>query len=102
MSISAKWDALVQWVKDSFGPPPHRVEVADPEPFEYVTKTSEQLEIGDYIVAYSGYVQRIGAVEYDGKRLVVTKAGHAPEYEFYAYENDKFSIRKVKGKSHGY
>ncbi|QBZ71520.1 hypothetical protein [Escherichia phage Lidtsur] len=95
-----KWEALVQWVKDAFGPMP--TAVADPEPFEYITKTSEQLEIGDYIVAYSGYVQRLGAVEYDGKRLVVTKSGHSPEYEFYAYENDKFSIRKVKGKSHGY
>jgi len=99
MSASAKWDALVQWVKDSFGPP---LTLSDLEPFEYVTKTSEQLAVGDYIVAYSGYVQRLGAVEYDGKRLVVTKAGHAQPQQFYAYEGDEFSIRKVKGDKHGH
>lgn len=68
---------------------------------ELVMMLGCHFSVGDYIVAYSGYVQRLGAVEYDGKRLVVTKAGHAPEYEFYAYESDKFSIRKVKGKHHG-
>ncbi|QHR67404.1 hypothetical protein glasur_15 [Escherichia phage glasur] len=94
MSRSAKWDALVQWVKDSFGPPP--TPDHDDSPFQYVEKKTQELKLGDYVVAYGGYIQRIGAVEYDGSRLVVTKLGHSPEREWQAFEDDEFTIRTLK------
>lgn len=66
-------------------------------PFEYVTKKTHELRVGDYLVAYSGYIQRLGPEEYDGSRLVVTKCGHEPAREFQAYEDDEFSVRKLRG-----
>lgn len=99
MSASARWAALVEWVKDSFGPPP----LQDDNPFEYVTKTTEQLEIGDYVVAYEGYIQRLGPTEYDGQRGVMTKAGREPTVTWVAYDGDEFVIRKRKeGADYGY
>lgn len=94
MSRSAKWDALVQWVKDSFGPPP--APEHNESPFKYVEKKTQELKLGDYVVAYAGYIQRIGAVEYNGARLVVTKQGHDLEREWYAFEDDEFTIRVLR------
>ena len=68
----------------------------DSNPFDYITKTTDQLEIGDYVVAYEGYIQQLGPVEYDGQRTVMTKAGHEPTQRWIAYDGDKFVIRKPK------
>lgn len=94
MSTKSKWEKFLQWLTDSVLYPDGHEE--HDSPFEYVTKTTEQLEIGDYVVAYVGYIQRIGEVEYDGSRLVVTKLGHRTAVEFQAYEGDKFTVRKIK------
>lgn len=89
-----KWEALVQWVKDNLGAPP--APSHDDSPFVYVEKKTQNLKLGDYVVAYAGYIQRIGAEECNGQRLIVTKLGHNPEREWIAYEDDEFTIRKLK------
>lgn len=68
----------------------------DGSPFQYVTMTTDQLEIGDYLVAYDGYIQRISAEDYRGQRRVVTKKGHAAPYEFIADEGEEFTVRQEK------
>lgn len=94
----SKWSEgvarLQRWLVDAFGAPP--APSHDDSPFQYVEKKTEELKLGDYVVAYGGYIQRIGAVEYDGSRLVVTKLGHGPEREWQAYEADEFTVRIMK------
>jgi hypothetical protein len=68
----------------------------DGNPFQYVIMRTADLEIGDYLVAYDGYIQRISAEDYRGQRRVVTKKGHAAPYEFVADEDEEFTVRQEK------
>lgn len=94
MSIKSKCKSVWQWIRDNFLTLPPAVH--DTSPFDFVVKTTAELEIGDYIVAYGGYIQRIGAEEYDGTRLVVTRLGHNSPREWSAYDGDEFTVRVLK------
>ncbi|CBY88545.1 hypothetical protein [Pantoea phage LIMEzero] len=65
-------------------------------PFVYVTVETADLELGDYLVAYDGYIQRISAEDYRGQRRVVTKKGHGAPYEFIADEGEEFTVRQER------
>ena len=88
--LKALWLRVLAYVM------PPEIEHRD-SPFVYETKKTQELKVGDYLVAYSGYIQRLGPEEYDGSRLVVTKCGHEPAREFQAYEDEEFSVRKLRG-----
>lgn len=71
---------------------------ADASPFEYITVTTDELRIGDYITAYAAYIQILGAEEYDGKRTVTVRLGqHGPTQTFTAYAGDEFAVRVLRG-----
>lgn len=85
------WQRLVAWLLSS-NPPVH-----DGNPFQYIVVRTAELEIGDYLVAYDGYIQRIGPEgAYTGARCVVTKKGHNAPYEFIAKADEEFTVRIEK------
>lgn len=82
------WQRLIAWLL-SVNPP-----VDDGNPFQYAVVRTTDLEIGDYLVAYDGYIQRISAEDaYTGQRRVVTKKGHSAPYEFIADDDEEFTVR---------
>lgn len=88
--LKALWARIVAGLL-SINPP-----VDDGNPFEYIVVRTADLEIGDYLVAYDGYIQRISAEDYRGQRRVVTKKGHGQPYEFIADDGEEFTVRQEK------
>lgn len=68
----------------------------DINPFEYLEVATEDLEVGDYLVAHDAYIQMLGYVEFDGSRRLLLKKGHQPAFEVVAYEGDIFSVRQLR------
>lgn len=63
-------------------------------PFNYITKETGDLRVGDYLVAYNGYIQYISAEDtYTGERTITVRNGKAEPITFVGGEFDEWAVR---------